>query len=125
MAKAIIDKKSNLARGFADLNTPSLVEKELLFSWQEKKQNLKVRIESLTKQALNERCISKRNILNSERVAAKKSLDALGIRINKRVNLHALIIDRFKQICTPELFHQITTLARRDKAEVLKSLHED
>ena len=121
--KVISDKKSNLARGFADINTPSEVHKELLFSWQERKLYLQDRISKLTELASNEIDKKKKAVFDNELLGARKSLHALSVKINKRVDLHSLMIDRFRQICTPEQFVRVCAQAKLDKAEILKSFH--
>lgn len=121
--KVITDKKSNLARGFADLNTPTEVEKELLFTWQERKQYLNDQILSLTEQALNERNLKKKNALNYQLLDSRKSLHALGSKITKRVDLSLLIIDRIKQQMSADQFETLCKLARRDKERILGQIY--
>jgi hypothetical protein len=40
-------------------------------------------------------------------------------KIQKRVNLNLLIIDRLKQFCDEDIFKQACALARQDKARIL------
>ena len=59
--KAIIDKKYNLARGFADLNTPSAFESELLFSYQEQKETYLFKINQLLAELKKPRQVGSEN----------------------------------------------------------------
>ena len=116
---ALIDKKQNLARGFADLNTPSEVENELVYSWQEKKQDLIKRIENLSLLIKNEKNEDNKKILLNQINQARSSLVSLGNKIQKRVSLSLLIIDRAKQVLSKDQFELICSLARQDKARIL------
>jgi|JI8StandDraft_1071087.scaffolds.fasta_scaffold705471_1 hypothetical protein len=116
---ALIDKKQNLARGFADLHTPSEVENELVYSWQEKKQDLIKRIEDLSALIDKEQNASRKKTLENCRTDTRKRLADLGQKIQKRVNLNLLIIDRLKQFCDEDIFKQACALARQDKARIL------
>ena len=120
------DKKHNLARGFADVNTPSVVENELMFNWNEKKEDLTYQIDKLTKEIelayLNETKKAKIAILKSERLNKIKSLNALGVKINKRVDFHLLLIDRLRQITCIDDFERCCFLAREDKKRILENI---
>ncbi|HEY7864964.1 MAG TPA: hypothetical protein VIC51_03060 [Psychromonas sp.] len=117
--RSIIGKKSDLARGFADVNTPSQVENELVFSWLEKREHLKKEIERLTILALNESDKKKKKGLIHERNEARKGLVGLGTKINKRVNYSLLVIDRLMQACSQETFELACRLAKEDKNRIL------
>jgi hypothetical protein len=95
---SIIDKKHNLRRGFADLNTPSCVENELVFSWQELKADLNSEVDRLNKKIEDEKDPKKRNILICHRNGKIQRRTALGRKIQKRVDLDKLLIDRLNQV---------------------------
>ncbi len=123
--KAIIDSKHNLARGFADLHTPSQVEHELVYNWQERREELKGHIQRLTDELKVETDKSRQNTLKCLRAGKKKSLDAMGVRINKRVNLKQLLIDRLRQVCNEDEFARACILAKEDKARILEQMRDD
>ena len=119
----VVESPQVLARGFANVNTPSDVESELLFSWVEKRDLLKLKIK-------NETEFIKHNGLNKQtkssinrRAQHTKALDSLGRRINKRVNLDKLIIDRLRQQLTIEQFNIATALAKEDKDRILSKIN--
>ena len=120
--KAILDKKHNLARGFADVHTPSEVENELLYSWHEKSTDLKNEIKLLKGQIRAETNEGKKNNLISYRKNKEISLAALSTRINKRINFGELVIDRLRQVCTKEAFVRALLLAREDRVRILEKI---
>jgi len=119
----VVESPQVLARGFSNVNTPSDVESELLFSWVEKRDLLKLKIK-------NETEFIKHNGLNKQTKSSinrrrqyTKALDSLGGRINKRVNLDKLIIDRLRQQLTIEQFNIATALAKEDKDRILSKIN--
>ena len=121
---SIVDNPKNLARGFADLHTPSIYEKELFVTFQERKEDLKSQIASLRKElegCTNER---RRAILKSHISNKTLALTANGKKANKRVDLHLLIIDRLQQAVPPEVFKECCDAANRDKKRILSKLTE-
>jgi hypothetical protein len=115
----LIDKRHNLSRGFADLKTPSVVEKELLFSWLEKREFFKDKLKAYNRVLDKEECPSKRGVVIHHRKKCTLQLEALGQKINKRVSSHLLLIDRLRQECTEDQFNRASFLAREDKQRIL------
>jgi exonuclease VII large subunit len=120
--KALVAKKHDLRRGFADLNTPSEAEKELVYNWQELKTDLNYQIKKLNKQIEAEIDPKKRNALICHRNGKVERRTALGRKIQKRVDLSLLVIDRLKQIVSKEDFEKACFLAREDKARILTKI---
>jgi hypothetical protein len=116
----LIDKRHNLSRGFADLKTPSAVEKELLFSWLEKRDFIRGKLKSHDRVLGKEECPTKQGVVIHHRKKCIHQLEALGRKINKRVSLHLLLIDRLRQECTEDQFNRASFLAREDKERILK-----
>ena len=120
--KAIIDSKANLARGFADVTTPSHAENELVFSWKEKQEHIKSQIAELSSQLELANDKKTRNILSAEIYKKTQSLSVLGRKINKRIDVKMLLIDRLQEMVSEENFQLACYLAKEDRDRILKAI---
>jgi hypothetical protein len=125
----IVDKRSNLARGFADNHTPSRSAHELLMSYRTKRADIARRIHDYQK-VLRELPKTKKNI--GLRNAAKKELDeqiqkarALAKKRREHADVNRFLVARLRKFVSNEVFHQQAMLAELDEATVLEQMSID
>ena len=121
----VVDKKSNLARGFADVHTPSVVEKELLYTWREKRLELKDHVATLRLRIAREGDRKKANVLKNELSGVMNSLTALTGKVNKRINIDRLRLDRLNEMIPHNMWDKAMRLADMDKAAIESSYSID
>ena len=119
--KAIIDKKHNLARGFADLNTPSAFESELLFSYQEQKETYVFKINQLLAELKKTEIGWQRKLINEEMEKYKHKLCKINQQVDKRLNIYQLIIDRLAQVVGQDVLKKCSKQAKLDKKRILSA----
>lgn len=122
---AIVDKKSNLCRGFADNYTPSKYMKELLISAREQRDDLLVEVEKLEDSIVNEADESKVKMLNNLLKQKKKALAKYRERINRKIDKRKLADQRLVEAFGREMVVSAYAMARRDKDELLAMYDAD
>ena len=121
--KAIVDKKSNLARGFADVETPNEHADQLLYSLKEKRAVLVKRRQELIDKRKNEKLTKAQdNIYRSELTGIARSLTAIKAKADKGANIQSLLITRLKSVMPLEMFDQCRVLARQDQQRLLDQI---
>ena len=136
--KSIIDKKSNLARGFADVNTPNYAVSELLISAIEQRAVLAGRILKLKEEKEGFPRITDENGKenyqhHSDRIrssAINRERSDIGLKIraienkisDKKRTLHFFIYERLHNVIPHHVMNMAVQMAKQDMKEYNESI---
>ena len=123
-SQMLVGKKINLSRGFSEAKTPTENQKELLFSWQEKIEQLEANLEvSTSLLAASKNAIERKNI---KYVKGQINSELNDMRTKaRRISHHTLLMDRLYMMCGEDMLLKAIALASEDKRAILSSISID
>ena len=123
--KAIVDKKSNLQKGFADIAPLPHAADELLFTYQEKKDTITFSIEQLMAESLTDVTANRKLAIENEIRDKRHHFNCVCRKANELVDKDKLLMLRLKEAVDKDIYHTCVKLARDDKKRLLSQIRVD